>query len=98
MTSDERLDIVDNVERSRYEIATEAGTAFLAYRRSERAIALVHTEVPEALRGRNLANLLARYALDGARRDGLRVVVRCPFVSTFIRRHPEYGDLPGAEG
>ncbi|HEX9564818.1 MAG TPA: GNAT family N-acetyltransferase [Gemmatimonadaceae bacterium] len=93
MTGEGGLDIRDNEQLGRYELATEGGTAILTYRRKEDAIILVHTEVPEALRGRNLANRLARLALNEARRDGRRVVVKCPFVSAFIRRHPEYADL-----
>ena len=36
---------------------------------------------------------LARYALDDARSRGLRVRPRCPFIKSWIRRHPDYQDL-----
>jgi predicted GNAT family acetyltransferase len=89
----------DNEALARYEIVEEEGTAILTYRRKEDYIILAHTEVPEALRGRNLANRLARHALDQARAAGLQVVVKCPFVAAFVRRHPEYADLVrGAPG
>lgn len=96
MTSAPGDEVRDNAAAGRYEIVTPDGTAFLAYRRSDRAIILVHTEVPGSLRGRNLANSLARHALDTAREAGLRVVPKCPFVSAYIRRHPEYADLTRA--
>jgi len=93
----------DNLALNRYELGTSDGVAFLDYRRREDRIVLVHTEVPEALRGRNLASILARHALDAARAEGRRVVVRCPFVAAWVRRHPDYediisGNLPGDGG
>jgi predicted GNAT family acetyltransferase len=41
--------------------------------------------------------VLARGALDAIRAQGLKVVARCPFIASFIKRHPEYEDLVAAE-
>lgn len=95
--------IRDNTAGERYELAIDGDVAFLQYRRRDGIMILAHTEVPEALRGRNLASRLARHALDAARAEGRQVVVRCPFVAAYVRRHPSYGDvvagtLPGAGG
>ncbi len=79
----------DNADAHRYEIADGGQTAFLEYRRRPGVVVLVHTEVPPALRGRGLGAKLARFALNTARTTGLRVVVRCPFVKTYLERHPE---------
>ena len=57
-----------------------------------------HTEVPAALRGHGVADTLVRYALDDARRRGVRVIATCPFVRRFVARHPEYRDLVVAAG
>jgi predicted GNAT family acetyltransferase len=67
--------------------------SLLAYLQSPGRIVFVHTEVPPELRGRGIASELARRALDYARREGLRVVVQCPFVAGYLRAHPEYADL-----
>jgi len=48
-------DVIDNREAQQFEIHVDGETAFLAYQRSDSALALVHTEVPERLRGRHLA-------------------------------------------
>jgi predicted GNAT family acetyltransferase len=32
-------------------------------------------------------------ALELARSQGVKVIPRCPYVVTFIERHPEYQDL-----
>jgi len=83
----------DNREESRYEVSADGETAFLTYERRKNTIALVHTEVPESLTGRGLGGILARYALDTARARGDRVVVQCPFVQAWLRRHPEHADV-----
>jgi predicted GNAT family acetyltransferase len=80
-------------EAERFEIIVDGLQALLAYRRFPDRIVLVHTEVPQPLEGHGLAAKLSRSALDFARVNHLRVVSLCPYVSDFIRKHPEYQDL-----
>jgi predicted GNAT family acetyltransferase len=49
--------------------------------------------VPEPFEGQGIGSELARAALDHARSAHLHVISRCPFVSGYIKRHPEYTDL-----
>ena len=67
------------------------GTA--RYERREDVVVLTHTEVDPAAEGKGVGSALARAALDGARAAGLRVVPQCPFIATWIERHPDYADL-----
>lgn len=85
--------VADEPERERYEIVIGNQVAFLQYRNHDHHVILVHTEVPEALREQGLGGRLARYALDTARQAGRKVVVKCPFVTTWLRRHREYDDI-----
>lgn len=85
--------VSDRPELGRYEVVVGDQVAVLEYRRKDGQIMLVHTGVPESLRGEGLADLLVRHAMDEARRSGTRVVVRCPFVTAWLRRHHEYDDL-----
>lgn len=88
------FEVRDNPGLRRYEVTIDGHVAELVYRRHvPGVIELVHTGVPEELRGRGLAQVLAKHALDAARAAGDRVVVKCPFVATYIKRHPEYADL-----
>jgi predicted GNAT family acetyltransferase len=80
--------VVDNRERSRFELTVDGQTAFLDYDRKPDVMIMVHTEVPPALRGRHLADVLARRAIDAARSEGLRVVAVCPFVRKYMEKHP----------
>jgi predicted GNAT family acetyltransferase len=56
-------------------------------------IALVHTEVAPRHEGRGIGAELARFALDDARRRGLRVIASCPYVRRYLMKHPEDHDI-----
>ncbi|WP_026877868.1 GNAT family N-acetyltransferase [Jiangella gansuensis] len=60
-------------------------------RRGDRVIA-VHTEVDPAAEGKGIGGALARALLDDARQGGLAVEAQCPFVASYLDRHPEYAD------
>jgi len=47
--------------------------------------------VPASLRGRHLGDRLVEGAIEHARGQGLRIVAVCPFVRTYLRKHPEHG-------
>jgi len=94
---DERT-LVDNRDESRYELRLDDKPAsWLVYQRIEGRIALLHTETDPAYEGRGLGSALIRGVLDAARADGTAVLPYCPFVRTFLGRHPEYQDLVPAE-
>jgi predicted GNAT family acetyltransferase len=88
------LRVVDNPQASRYELwlgATRAGV--IRYRSEPGAILLVHTEVDPAFEGQGLGARLVAGALDDLRARGRKLVPLCPFVRTYLRRHPEDADL-----
>ncbi len=60
-------DVRHNIERSRYEITREGGTAFAEYERRGDLIVATHTVTPAALRGQGLAGQLVRAMLARAR-------------------------------
>jgi uncharacterized protein len=90
----ERVDIRNVEDALRYELwvdGTMAGR--LEYRLMPGRIVLEHTEVEPEFDGRGFGSRLARTALDDARGAGLRVIPLCPFVRSWLKRHPEYEDL-----
>jgi predicted GNAT family acetyltransferase len=88
-------EVKDNQTASRFELEVDGQVAFLRYERTPAALRLIHTEVPEALRGRRLGDALAKAGIEAAKREGLTLVVICPFVRTFLRRHPDLPVQPG---
>ena len=84
----------DNPTLLRFEIHDDEKLAgFAQYVRRPGRIFLVHTEIDPAFEGRGLGSQLAAGALDATRTAGERVVPLCPFIASYIERHPEYDDL-----
>ncbi len=80
----------------RFALHLDGATAVLNYKQEGDTITLVHTEVPAAMEGKGIGGHLAKAALNYARENHLKVVARCPFVSSYLQRHPEYNDLLAA--
>ncbi len=89
--------VTHNEEARRFELFVDGLRALLTYRRFPDRIVLAHTEVPQPLERQGLAAKLAGSALDFARVNHLRVISLCPYVSSFIRKHPEYQDLVSSD-
>jgi hypothetical protein len=81
------------VTAGQFELEREGKIATLQYTLAGNVLALLHSEIPESLRGTGMASALAKTALDWARENKLKVDVVCPFVAGFMRDHPEYSDL-----
>ena len=86
-------DIRNNTQLNRFELDVDGHTAVSYYKLTPGVITFTHTEVPQELSGRGIGSRLARGALEAARAQGLKVVATCPFVSAYIGKHPEFGDL-----
>jgi predicted GNAT family acetyltransferase len=85
--------VTNNETAQRYEARVDGQLAVIIYQQLGDCIVFIHTEVPEALEGHGVAGKMARFALDDARARRLMVIPQCPFVASYIRRHPEYADL-----
>jgi predicted GNAT family acetyltransferase len=81
------------VTHGRFELERDGHLATLDYTIAGQVLALIHSEIPEPLRGSGVASTLAKTALDWARDHNMKVDVVCPFVAAFIEHHPEYSDL-----
>jgi hypothetical protein len=78
--------VFDNRDRSRFELVVDDATAFLDYKRGPIGLTLVHTEVPEHLRGRGLGTALVKAAVEHGRAEGLRIIAECAFAKAVLRR------------
>lgn len=83
----------DNPEASRFEARVGDAVAVAEYRLVNGVMIFTHTEVPPELEGQGVGSTLVRGALEHARAQGHRVAPLCPFVASWIRRHPEFEDL-----
>lgn len=80
--------------RSRFVVDLPDGQAELLYGEfADDVLDLQHTEVPASGRGKGVADALVRAALTYARERGARVMATCPYVRSWLRRHPD--ERPG---
>ena len=88
-------EVRNNTALNRFELDVDGHLAVSYYRLAPGVITFTHTEVPPALGGRGVGSTLVRGALDLVRAQGLKVVSKCPFVSAYLGKHPEFNDLLG---
>lgn len=94
MATQNELSIVDNPERRRFEARDGRRLAGWAeYEETAELIVFTHTNVNPEWEGKGVGSTLVRSVLDFAREQGMKVLPLCPFVRTWIERHPDYADL-----
>ena len=86
-------DIKNNEARKRYELDVDGKIAILEYMLAGDSLVLSHTEVPEGLEGLGIGGKLAKHALEDIKDKGKKAIITCPFVTAYIKRHPEYKEL-----
>ena len=89
----EKLTVVNNKDKHRFELNLGTDIAYMEYRYQNKTKVLMHTYVPEKYRGKGNALKFIQQVLDDLRQAKVQVMVNCPAVSRFIREHPEYNDL-----
>lgn len=84
----------DNEDENVYELLLDGSrVGVVHYLPMRDAVVLVHTEIAPELEGKGLGGRLVAGALADIRARGLRLVAVCPFVSSYLERHPEQGEL-----
>lgn len=85
--------IFDNAKKQRFEMAVDDQLAMIVYRWQNGKLALMHTEVPPQAAGKGIAAKLAKFAFEQAKQQQRKVLVYCPYISSYLKRHPEYDAL-----
>lgn len=85
------MNIVHNVEESRFETQTAVDLAVLEYRRPKSSksaagsIDFTRTYVPANARGQGIAEALVRQGLKWARAEGFEITASCWYVEKFLK-------------
>ena len=82
--------VINNPGEHRFEMVIDGEMAAAYYKIQNGRYIFTHTEVPFALSGQGYGSKLAKVAFETARAAGMRVIAKCPFMSRFALRHPEY--------
>ncbi len=81
------MQVTHNQQAQCFELVVDGHRAHLDYRSlPDGRLDYHHTFVPDELRGRGIAAVLTRAALDYAGEQQLEVVPSCSYVEVFIRR------------
>lgn len=89
------ISIRNNVKRHRYELLDGDSVIGRAHWKTYEASSgsqriFFHTVVDDAYAGQGLASRLARFALDDTIAEGLPFVPVCPYIASWLQKHPEY--------
>ena len=80
-------------KKNRFLLVEDGMEAELTYKRRGDTIIFDHTEVPEPLQHKGLANKLAEAALAYAAEQNLKVDPQCRFMEVYMQRHKQYDHL-----
>ena len=87
------LDIINNQNNHHFEAVIDGKTAFIDYKARPDALVVFHTEVPKELEGRGIAATLTKHVLEYVAAEGMGVVPLCPYMRSYLKKHPEYQHL-----
>ncbi|MEI9412416.1 GNAT family N-acetyltransferase [Mesorhizobium salmacidum] len=86
--------VTENIQQHRFELPiTSQAFAVAYYTLQDGKVALIHTEVPSEFSGQGIASRLAQGTFELLRKTGRKAVLKCPFMSGFVAKHPEYTDV-----
>ena len=87
-------EIIDNLDRRRFELALDDDQVAAAYYRIENGrVVLTHTEVPYEFSGQGIGSQLAKGVFDAIRARGRKAGLKGRFMAPFYAAHPEYSDI-----
>ncbi|WP_300286096.1 GNAT family N-acetyltransferase [uncultured Alistipes sp.] len=90
----DRYLLTDNERLKQYEFHIGEHVPKIEYIKTAGGIIyLTHTEVPPQLEGRGIGARLVAAVLADIERQGLQLVPMCSFVSSYIRRNPEWNRI-----
>lgn len=83
--------VVLNRDKHRFELHTGGKLSIVVFSQlDDHTLALTHTEVASDLEGQGVGSNLVKQVLDYVEAHKLKIVPLCPFVATYIKRHPDW--------
>jgi predicted GNAT family acetyltransferase len=87
------ISLVNNEDIHHFELTVDEQKAFIDYKRKDNKIYLIHTEVPETLRGSGAAEAIVNKVFRFIEEHQLKLVPLCSYVQVYLKRHPEWNRL-----
>ncbi|GAB3750687.1 GNAT family N-acetyltransferase [Spirosoma pomorum] len=84
----------NNEAKNRFELEIDGKLSISEYQRvDDQTLALVHTEVDPELEGKGIGSQLTKGVFEYVEQHNMKIVSLCPFVSTYLKRHPEWNRI-----
>ena len=87
------MEILHDIQKQKFYVVVDGLESHLEYVKMENVLNLIHTYVPNALRGKGIAGEVVKAALTHAEENELKIIPSCSYVDMYFQRHPEYEDL-----
>lgn len=88
------LKVEHDIEDHKFKVQIGPETLVLEYQYlSSQIIDFTYTYVPWKYRNQGLGSYLVAQSLQRIKEEGIRVKASCPFVSNYLKEHPEYEEL-----
>lgn len=86
----EHIEVEHNPQKQCFSAVVDGHQSILEYRTVDaQTLDFHHTYVPDALRGRGVAALLAKAGLAFAKQQGFKVIPSCSYIEAYLQRHPQ---------
>ena len=86
--------VKDNRHHHRFELEINGKLSVVEYQQiDDETFALTHTEVDLSLEGQGVGSHLVKGVLEYMERNNLKIVSLCPFVTAYLKRHPDWNRL-----
>lgn len=85
--------VIDNPDRSRFELDVNGQIVFANYRRQGETVIITHVEAPVALRGTGASGRLMEGVARMLQARNEKVVPLCSYAAAWLKRKPEYAGL-----
>ena len=83
--------IHNNTHKQQFELKTDGKLSIVVYQAiDDETLALTHTEVDPSLEGHGVGSQLVEGVLEYIEQNNLKIVPLCPFVTAYLKRHPDW--------
>jgi len=88
------FEIKHDAAKEKFYTVVDGQKAVLEYYTSDNnTLVFNHTYVPPSLRGKGIAAVLTKYALNYAREHNFKVLPQCSYVVAYVERNKEFDDI-----
>jgi predicted GNAT family acetyltransferase len=84
------LEVHNDETARKFYVTVDGQEAVIEYVKTGDVYDLQHTFVPEEMRGEGVAEQLVQGALDQIRSQRAKFRPTCPYIQSFLKRHPQY--------